>query len=147
VFDGRGLLKPDTFAEDRLLLLPPAVCTLLVLFNRNHNVSHPPAPPSKFLTTAIQYIARKLLEINERGTWKRNPDTAFDMSNTESREQALLQDEEIFQIARLCNCAWFGSAIFSDYFSSILGLVRLGSTWSLNPFGVSLSFLIIIPVI
>lgn len=39
VFDGRGLLKPDTFAEDRLLLLPPAVCVLLVLFNRNHNVS------------------------------------------------------------------------------------------------------------
>ena len=39
VRDGRGLLKPDTFAEDRLLLLPPAVCVLLVLFNRNHNVS------------------------------------------------------------------------------------------------------------
>ena len=36
--DGYGLLKPDTFAEDRLLLLPPAVCALLVLFNRNHNV-------------------------------------------------------------------------------------------------------------
>ena len=38
VGDGRGLLRPDTFAEDRLLLLPPAVCVLLVLFNRNHNV-------------------------------------------------------------------------------------------------------------
>jgi linoleate 10R-lipoxygenase len=38
VKDGRGLLRPDTFAEDRLLLLPPAVCSLLVLFSRNHNV-------------------------------------------------------------------------------------------------------------
>jgi hypothetical protein len=38
VRDGRGLILPDTFAEDRLLLLPPAVCALLVLFNRNHNV-------------------------------------------------------------------------------------------------------------
>ena len=38
VHDGRGLLLPDTFAEDRLMLLPPAVCVLLVLFNRNHNV-------------------------------------------------------------------------------------------------------------
>lgn len=38
VLDGRGLLKPDTFAEDRLLLLPPAVCVILVLFSRNHNV-------------------------------------------------------------------------------------------------------------
>jgi linoleate 10R-lipoxygenase len=39
VRDGRGLLHPDTFSEDRLLLLPPAVSVLLVLFNRNHNVS------------------------------------------------------------------------------------------------------------
>ena len=39
VRDGRGLLFPDVFAEDRLLLLPPAVCVLLVLFSRNHNVS------------------------------------------------------------------------------------------------------------
>ncbi len=38
VRDGYGLLHPDTFAEDRLLLLPPAVCVLLVLFSRNHNV-------------------------------------------------------------------------------------------------------------
>ena len=37
-FNGRGELHPDVFAEDRLLLLPPAVCVLLVLFNRNHNV-------------------------------------------------------------------------------------------------------------
>ena len=37
--DGRGTLYPDVFAEDRLLLLPPAVCVILVLFNRNHNVS------------------------------------------------------------------------------------------------------------
>lgn len=40
---GRGLLYPDVFAEDRLLLLPPAVCVLLVLFNRNHNVSSWPS--------------------------------------------------------------------------------------------------------
>lgn len=38
VRDGRGLLHKDSFAEDRLLLLPPAVCVLLVLFSRNHNV-------------------------------------------------------------------------------------------------------------
>jgi linoleate 10R-lipoxygenase len=35
---GYGLLHPDAFAENRLLLLPPAVCAILVLFNRNHNV-------------------------------------------------------------------------------------------------------------
>ena len=38
---GRGLLYPDAFAEDRLVLVPPAATALLVLFSRNHNVSAP----------------------------------------------------------------------------------------------------------
>lgn len=32
------------------------------------------------------------------------------------------------------------TVIFSDYVSCILGLVRQGSNWSLNPFGVGSSF-------
>ncbi|KAF7430838.1 hypothetical protein PC9H_006552 [Pleurotus ostreatus] len=116
VRDGRGLLHPDVFAEDRLLLLPPAVCALLVLFSRNHN-----------------YVARKLLEINERGSWqdpsKLSPD------RPEDQKKLLEQEEEIFQIARLINCGWFATTVFSDYFSCILGLVRTGNTWSLLPFG------------
>ena len=40
VRNGRGLLHPDVFAEDRLLLLPPGVCAILVLFSRNHNVCY-----------------------------------------------------------------------------------------------------------
>ncbi|KAH8104009.1 linoleate diol synthase [Cristinia sonorae] len=114
--NGRGTLHPDSFAEDRLLLLPPAVCVILVLFNRNHN-----------------YIAKKLLEINERGTYK-DPDTI--PSDDPTRDATLLaQEESIFQTARLINCTWFASAVFSDYFSAILGLVRQGNSWSLNPFG------------
>ena len=46
------------------------------------------------------------------------------------------QDEDIFQTVHLINCSWFGSAIFSDYFSNILGLVHQGTLWSLNLFGV-----------
>ncbi|KAJ7074134.1 linoleate diol synthase [Mycena amicta] len=107
---GLGLLYQDVFAEDRLLLLPPAVCVLLVLFSRNHN-----------------YIAKRMYEINERGTY-RDPTTLTD-------ENRSAQDEELFQTARLVNCGWFGSVIFSDYFSAILGLGREGSRWSLNPFG------------
>ncbi|KAJ7155422.1 linoleate diol synthase [Mycena crocata] len=110
VKEGRGMLYPDVFAEDRLLLLPPAVCAILVLFSRNHN-----------------YIAKKIFEINERGTYQ-DPKTL-------SGAQLLAQDEELFQTAKLVNCGWFGSVVFSDYFSSILGLVRDGSSWSLNPFG------------
>ncbi|KAH9479383.1 Linoleate 10R-lipoxygenase [Psilocybe cubensis] len=113
--DGYGTLYPDVFAEDRLLLLPPAVCVLLVLFNRNHN-----------------YIAAKLLEINERGTYV-DPATVS-MDDPASKAKILAQEEEIFQIARLINCGWFGMIVFSDYFSTILGLVRDGSSWSLTPF-------------
>ena len=36
---GRGLLYNDAFAEDRLVLVPPAASALLVIFSRNHNVS------------------------------------------------------------------------------------------------------------
>jgi hypothetical protein len=112
VRDGRGLLFPDVFAEDRLLLLPPAVCVLLVLFSRNHN-----------------FIAKKLFEINERGTYVEPATLA------PGDPRLVAQEEEIFQLARLCNSAWFASVVFSDYFSCILGLVRQGSSWSLNPFG------------
>ncbi|KAK0648984.1 heme peroxidase-domain-containing protein [Cercophora newfieldiana] len=53
VRDGKhklGLLKPDTFAEDRLLRQPPGVCIMLVMYNRYHN-----------------YAATQLRRINENG--------------------------------------------------------------------------------
>ena len=83
----------------------------------------------------LQYIARKLLEINERNTYT-DPD-AIPVSDTARSAKIATQDEDLFQTARLINCAWFGAAIFSDYFSAILGLVRQGNSWSLSPFGVS----------
>ncbi|KAG5644791.1 hypothetical protein DXG03_007612 [Asterophora parasitica] len=73
---GRGLLFPDTFSEERLLFLPPTTSVLLVLFSRNHN-----------------YIARKILKINERKTWSDPPP-----SDTGKRA---IQDEQIFQTAKL----------------------------------------------
>ncbi|KAH8997828.1 linoleate diol synthase [Lactarius hatsudake] len=116
VHDGLGLIHPDTFAEERLMFLPPAVCVILVLFSRNHN-----------------YIANKLFEVNERQTYTKPGDIPH--TDKDRAKKIADQDEDIFQTARLINCSWFGSAIFSDYFSSILGLPRQGSTWSLNPFG------------
>ncbi|KAJ3991317.1 hypothetical protein F5050DRAFT_1802173 [Lentinula boryana] len=115
---GLGLLHPDVFAEDRLLLLPPAVCVLLVLFNRNHNVSCFYASDFRHLITL------KIFDINERRKYQ-DPSTL-------SEKARAAQDEELFQTARLCNCGWFGTAIFSDYVSCILGLVRQGSNWSLS---------------
>lgn len=134
--NGRGYLSPDTFAEDRLLLLPPAVAILLVLFNRNHNVSKCGITHPKHVTdVSVQYIAKKLLEINERRTYV-DPDS-IPTSDPQRANKLLAQEEDLFQTARLINCTWFASAVFSDYFSAILGLVRQGNSWSLNPFGVS----------
>ena len=132
--DGRGMMLPDTFAEDRLMLLPPAVCVLLVLFNRNHNVRPHKYNFTLVLNCRLQYIANKLLEINERQTYTK-PES-IPLTDPDRAKKITDQDEDIFQTARLINCAWFGAAIFSDYFSSILGLCRQGSNWSLNPFGV-----------
>ncbi|KAF8512919.1 linoleate diol synthase [Gautieria morchelliformis] len=112
--DGRGGLHPDVFAEDRLLLLPPASAVILVLFNRNHN-----------------YIAKRLLDINERGGYV-DPET---LKGSDKEAARLAQDDEIFNTTRLVNCMWFAQIVFSDYFAAILGLVRDGSSWNLNPFG------------
>ncbi|KAI9723451.1 MAG: hypothetical protein M1828_004181 [Chrysothrix sp. TS-e1954] len=48
-----GLLRPDTFAEDRLVRQPPGVCIYLVMYNRYHN-----------------YAARQLYRINENNRFR-----------------------------------------------------------------------------
>jgi hypothetical protein len=71
-----GLILPDTFAEKRLLGLPPGICVLLVMYSRFHN-----------------YAATTLKAINEGGRFSlpRDPD-----------EAALKkQDNDLFQVARL----------------------------------------------
>ena len=116
--DGRGMMLPDTFAEDRLMLLPPAVCVLLVLLNRNHNVRPLWSRVTLALNCHPQYIANELLEINKRQTYMKPESIPL----TDRTKEIADRDEDIFQTARLINCAWFGAAIFSDHFSSILGL-------------------------
>lgn len=54
----RGFLKPDTFAEERLLNQPVGVCIYLIMYNRFHN-----------------YVAQQLLEINENGKFLKPPET------------------------------------------------------------------------
>ena len=76
-----------------------------------------------------------LLQLNERGTW-RDPDS-IPKDEPHRQDKIIQQEEEIFQTARLINCGWFATVVFSDYFCSILGLVRDGNNWCLNPFDVS----------
>jgi linoleate 10R-lipoxygenase len=121
--DGTGKLHEDVFADPRLLNMPPAVCALLVIFNRNHNVSlhilHC-APAS----SSLKYVAEKILSINENGNFKNPPPTGPSRAT---------QDEEIFQRARLVNAAYFVQVILRDYVGAILGLARDGSSWRLDP--------------
>ncbi|TFK61199.1 heme peroxidase [Pluteus cervinus] len=105
---GRGLLYPDTFSEERLLFLPPTASALLVILSRNHN-----------------YVAEKLLKINERGLWSDPPP-----SDPAARK---LQDEQIFQTAKLVNCGHFMSLIMGDYVAGFLGLSE-GNAWNLPAF-------------
>ncbi|KAF8634068.1 hypothetical protein AX17_004331 [Amanita inopinata Kibby_2008] len=106
--DGTGRLWPDVFADSRLLHMPPASCALLVLLSRNHN-----------------YIAQRILDINEQGNYQNPP--------PKDAELLQAQDDEIFNRARLVNCGHFVHIILGDYVGSILGLVRDGSPWRLDP--------------
>ena len=74
-----GKLKPDTFAEERLIGQPPGVCVMLVLYSRFHN-----------------YVAENIAAINEDGRFtmppKDDPDYASKLKT---------RDNAIFQTARL----------------------------------------------
>lgn len=71
----KGLLKPDTFHDERLIGHPPGANVLLVLYNRFHN-----------------HVAETLLQINEGGRFTCKGDD----------EDSLAQlDEDLFQTARL----------------------------------------------
>ncbi|KAJ7333372.1 heme peroxidase [Mycena albidolilacea] len=106
---GRGLLHPDCFVDERLLFLPPAAAALLVLFNRNHNA-----------------IAAELLkhEKDTRG-WSDPPPV-------EDAEKRDAQDEQIFQTARLINCAHFVNIVITDYVGGIMGCTKWGGGWPFN---------------
>ncbi len=96
----------------------------------------------------MQYVADMILKINERKRWSNPP--------PEDPAKRALQDEEIFQVARLIkhvspfnitawfvinrhtfSCGHFMATIFGDYVAGFLGLARDGSSWAMNPFDVS----------
>lgn len=66
---GLGLLHPDAFAEDRLVLVPPAATALLVLFSRNHNVSQIIVPDgAKFERFPLYSTSRTCCSKSTRGS-------------------------------------------------------------------------------
>ena len=83
-----------------------------------------PWPPMHPTQSFYQYIADKILSINESGHYR--PISQLD------EQTKLSQDDEIFQRARLVNCGFFMQIILADYVGAILGLVRDGSDWRLK---------------
>ncbi|KAL8280949.1 hypothetical protein RQP46_006628 [Phenoliferia psychrophenolica] len=119
--NGFGTLYNDCFASKRLMMMTPAVCTLLIIFSRNHNL-----------------IAERLLAFNEKGTYVKsfpttgNPTAASGSTGTSAQDPKAIQDEDIFQIARNINVAWFAHIVLGDYVATILNTPRAKSLWALD---------------
>ena len=104
-----GLLKPDTYAESRVLGFPPGVSALLICFNRYHN-----------------YVAQQLKIINEGNR--------FPALHGKSSKAALAKlDNDLFQTARLITCGLYINITLNDYVRTILNLNRAKTTWTMDP--------------
>ncbi|KAH8668546.1 heme peroxidase [Xylariales sp. PMI_506] len=110
-----GMLKPDTFAEPRILGQPPGVGALLVTFGRFHN-----------------YVVGQLAEINEGGRFTLR--TPLEAARGMSEETAAAKrDNDLFQTGRLITCGLYVNIILHDYVRVILNLNRSNTTWTLDP--------------
>ncbi|KAH8821386.1 linoleate diol synthase [Xylogone sp. PMI_703] len=102
-----GRIFPDSIASERIMMMPPGVIAVLLMFSRNHN-----------------HIAENLLSVNEEGKYK-----PWDKLTDEGKAW---QDEDIFQLSRNINVGFFATVVLKDYVAAILNTPRANSTWSLN---------------
>ncbi|KAH7327505.1 linoleate diol synthase [Rhexocercosporidium sp. MPI-PUGE-AT-0058] len=102
-----GTIFPDSIASERIMMMPPGVIAVLLMFSRNHN-----------------HIAANMLTVNEDGKYK--PWESLD------EKQRKWQDEDIFQISRNINVGYFAAVVLRDYVAAILNTPRSNSTWSLD---------------
>ena len=103
-----GMLKPDCFADRRVLGFPPGVAVILIMFNRWHN-----------------HVVSQLASINERGRFNKP---------SEDNIQALSKhDNDLFHTARWITCGLYINIILKDYVRVILNLNRVGTAWNLDP--------------
>lgn len=109
-----GKVKPDTFAEPRILGQPPGVGALLISFNRFHN-----------------YVVSQLAEINEGGRFSISPINKLKGMSDEQAEAK--RDNDLFQTGRLITCGLYVNIILRDYVRVILNLNRSDTEWTLDP--------------
>lgn len=114
---------PSTaIASASIMLMPPAVVAVLILFARNHN-----------------QIAHRIHSYNEKGWYTSAESTAsggggeaaLEKLKAEDPEAFNKQEEDIFQLARNVNVAAFATVVLGDYVKAILNTYRSNSEWSL----------------
>jgi linoleate 10R-lipoxygenase len=108
-----GMLKPDAFADKRLIANPPGVPILLIMFNRFHN-----------------HVAANLAAINEHD---RFPKPGPNLGEKEAAAAWKKYDEELFQTARLVTSGLYINITLVDYVRNIINLNRVDSQWTLDP--------------
>lgn len=91
----QGRIYPDTIGSERIMMMPPGVIAVLLMFSRHHN-----------------HIAQRLFDVNEAGQYK-----PWESLGAEEKKT---QDEDIFQLSRNINVAFFAKAVLTDYVSAIL---------------------------
>lgn len=104
-----GKLKPDCFADKRILGFPPGVGVFVIMFNRFHN-----------------FVATQLALINESGRFTKPKDKS-------ARVALQKYDNDLFQTARLVTGGLYVNIILKDYVRTILSLNRTNSKWDLDP--------------
>jgi linoleate 10R-lipoxygenase len=94
-----GQIKPDCFAEERLLAFPPACGTMLIMLNRFHN-----------------YVVGQLALINENGRFTK----PLDKLTGEKAEAAWKKhDNDLFQTGRLVTCGLYINVTLFDYLRTV----------------------------
>lgn len=104
-----GKLKPDAFAEHRLLTFPPGCGVILIMFNRFHN-----------------HVVEQLAAINENDRFTRPKDDAGEKAWKK-------YDNDLFQTGRLITCGLYMNITLIDYVRTIINLNRSNTTWTLDP--------------
>lgn len=97
-----GKLKPDCFADKRLLGMPPGVGVFLIMFNRVHN-----------------HVAENLARINEDGKFT-PPSPALEGEKAEAAWKKY--DNDLFQTARLITSGLYINITLLDYVRNIVNV-------------------------
>ena len=99
-----GKLKPDAYADKRLLGMPPGVSVILIMFNRFHN-----------------YVADNLAAINEGGRFNK-PQGSPDSEDSKLKAAWKKYDNDVFQTARLVTSGLYINITLVDYVRNIINV-------------------------